>query len=241
MSQADRDARVSGNMGLVHLIARRHRGRGLDMEDMAQLGALGLMQAAERFDPGRGRKFTTYATFWVREAIGRGIMDGGSLVRVPPVARREAAAVARRLGAMAAGGPPPDLAEVLDAMVADGSIAASCRRIGGRERFRRAYLACRPRPDGEAVEQMAGAAGPEAGAAMIDAEEREQVRLALPLLPERQRTVLTRSCGLDGGPPMSDAAIGAMLEVSPSTVLWLRHEAVRRLRELVTAGPTRRG
>jgi RNA polymerase primary sigma factor len=63
-------------------VARRYRGMGLPFEDLIQKGNIGLMKAAQRFDPELGNRFSTYATWWIRQAIGRAIEDKGRAIRL---------------------------------------------------------------------------------------------------------------------------------------------------------------
>src|SRR5688572_19046923 len=80
-----RNARVLENLGLVGaLLKGRLRGwGGVDPDDAYQFGVMGLLRAAEKFEPGRGFRFSTYATSWIRHAIRRGIVDTGPTIRVP--------------------------------------------------------------------------------------------------------------------------------------------------------------
>jgi RNA polymerase primary sigma factor len=77
------DRLVRSNLRLVISLARRYQGRGLDLADLIQEGNLGLLKAVERFDHTRGFRFSTYAAWWIRQAITRGIADRGRAVRLP--------------------------------------------------------------------------------------------------------------------------------------------------------------
>src|SRR5476651_1557018 len=74
---------IESNMRLVINIAKTYRNRSIPLEDLIQEGAIGLMQAAERFDPDKGFRFSTYATHWIRQAIGRAIDNKSKAIRLP--------------------------------------------------------------------------------------------------------------------------------------------------------------
>lgn len=77
------DAMILHNMGLIHSVAQRLGGQGLEYDDLVASGIPGLVRAIEKFDPNRGLKFSTYAMHWIRQSIGRAIDDEGRIVRLP--------------------------------------------------------------------------------------------------------------------------------------------------------------
>ena len=84
--QGDKLAReeiIRHNLKLVVSIARKYTGRGLELIDLIQIGNMGLMKSVDRFDPEKGYKFSTYATWWIRQAISRTLADEGRMIRVP--------------------------------------------------------------------------------------------------------------------------------------------------------------
>lgn len=82
-SEAARQRLIESNMRLVINIAKTYRNKSIPLEDLIQEGAIGLMQAAQRFDPSRGFRFSTYATHWIRQAIGRAIDNKSKAIRLP--------------------------------------------------------------------------------------------------------------------------------------------------------------
>lgn len=98
------------NMRLVMSVARKHRGRGLPLHDLVQEGAVGLMTAAEKFEPHRGLKFSTYATYWIRQAISRALQNGGRTIRLPTYMHTRVTAIQRMrtLAAQSNGVVPSD-------------------------------------------------------------------------------------------------------------------------------------
>ncbi|MEV6401568.1 sigma-70 family RNA polymerase sigma factor [Streptomyces bobili] len=107
-----RDCLVLHNQRLVHKLVPRYLDQGLDYDDLFQHGALGLMRAARKFDPAKGFKFSTYATWWVRQAISRGIADEGAVIRIPVHMHEQVRKVALAERTLAIQGRPAGVADV---------------------------------------------------------------------------------------------------------------------------------
>jgi RNA polymerase sigma factor (sigma-70 family) len=228
---AARNERVMENQGLVHQVARGFRSRGVALEDLIQFGNIGLIRAAEKFEPERGLRFSTYAVYWIRQAIYKGIANTSRPIRVPLHARKEAAAVHRCVKMMEVEtGTKPWLTEALDAMQARGECAPA-----KRERLLRAAEADSAKFGVKPLEEVGGESHPKDSplSVSIDEEHREQLGLALELLCEEHRRVLTWRYGLDGSPPLVIMATAALLGIGWRAAERMERAAIAELKRLL--------
>jgi RNA polymerase primary sigma factor len=220
------------NLRLVIAVARRSPRSAMLLEDRVQEGNVGLMTAIDRFDPERGFRFSTYAAWWIRHAIGRAIVERERLIRVPThlhtlygKSQRIEAALASRLGRL----PSPE--EVAVALGADPDKL---------DRARRAMATSSVSIDTGTVDRgepladsISDETAPDVGAAMDERRDIAVARDALASLPAREREIVVRRFGLEGGPRVSLQAIGSERGVSRERIRQLQNATLRKLRDAV--------
>ena len=224
-----RAAFVAANRGLVHTVAARYQHRGLLLDDLVQEGTVGLLRAVDLFDPARGYKFSTYAVWWIAQAIRRAVTTQVPLAHIPENVQQERAHLARQAHALHAtlGHPPSraDLAAALglprarvDALAAPLPAPVPLDlTVGDAETMTLGDLLpdpAAPRPADEAEAQALAAA----------------VRAALATLPPRERAILAARHGLDDAPPRTLQEIGCGLGLTRQAVQQAEVRALARLR-----------
>ncbi|MFD3309448.1 sigma-70 family RNA polymerase sigma factor [Streptomyces sp. NPDC058694] len=213
-----RNCLVLHNQRLVHSLLRGYLEQGLEYDDLFQHGVLGLMTAARKFDPAKGFKFSTYATWWVRQAITRAIADEGAVIRIPVHMHEQIRKVAKAEQSLFAQGRPASVADV--AVLCDVSLAKveEARRLS-----RRTDSLDRVVGDGVTLGDFVGQLRPLPSVeyVVLDALVVGRVMDVVSTFGGRDHRVLVRRLGLDGDEPSTLDELGREFGVTRERIRQL--------------------
>ncbi|WP_309684542.1 sigma-70 family RNA polymerase sigma factor [Armatimonas sp.] len=229
--QSAKDILIESNLRLVISVARRYSVPGVALADLIQEGTIGLIRAVEKYDPDRGFRFSTYATWWIRRSIARAVINQGRTIRIPVYVADMIHKISRTTGSLrqelarepsleeiaaAVAMPPERVDEILRAASEPLSLEAP---IGDRE-------------SSQLGDFLQAQSTPTPSDVAMNLIRREELEGVLSQLSDREREVLSMRFGLEGEAPCTLEEVGQQLHVTRERVRQIELRAIKKLRRL---------
>jgi RNA polymerase primary sigma factor len=232
--RAPRDKMIRANVRLVNVLARRYRHPTMSFLDLFQEGAVGLFRAVEKYDPDRHIKFSTYATWWIWQQLGRAADVQGSLIRTPVHWNQ----LRRRLSRSAHAAAPDRLLSRKTVAELEGIDPGRIEVMGQPFHFVSTDAALSD-DDDRGLESLIPGSEEEPETHVIQATLRTHLERALEQLPAREQLILRHRFGMDNDDEQTLDQLGTRLGVSRERVRQLESRALRQLRDVCAANGLR--
>ena len=228
-----RDRMVRANLRLVVNIARGYTGKGLSLQDLIEEGNLGLLRAVEGFDPEMNTRFSTYASYWIKQSIKRALVNTAKTIRIPAYMVELLAKWRRATNKLTdeLGRPPTheEVAKLLGLPKKKLNIIKKAIRV-----YNSAPQTEQPGENGWSIDEMLmDGRSKTPDLEMVESDDLKHVMVLLDKMEKREATVLRMRFGIDGEEPKTLKEIGESLGLTRERVRQIQVEALKRLREIL--------